>query len=149
MRAVIQRVTTASVTVDSVLVGEIGLGLAVLLGIHRDDAHSDASYIADKIVGLRIFADAEGKMNRSVMDVGGSALIISQFTLYGDVRRGRRPSFIEAAPPEVAIPLYESVCELVENAGVPVQRGVFGAMMKVSLVNDGPVTIQLDSRKLY
>lgn len=149
MRAVIQRVTTASVMVDSVVVGEIGLGLAVLLGIHRDDTQADASYIADKIVGLRIFADAEGKMNQSVMDVGGSALIISQFTLYGDVRRGRRPSFIEAAPPEVATPLYESVCELVENAGVPVQRGVFGAMMKVSLVNDGPVTIQLDSRKLY
>jgi D-tyrosyl-tRNA(Tyr) deacylase len=129
--------------------GTVGVGLLVLLGIHRDDTEADAAYVADKIVGLRVFGDEGGKMNRSVVDAAGSALVISQFTLFGDVRHGKRPSFVEAAPPELAVPLYESVCARIAGAGVPVQRGAFGAHMVVSLVNDGPVTIQLDSKKLY
>lgn len=149
MRSVIQRVRKASVTVEGEIIGAIGQGLVVLVAVHRDDSDSDAAYTADKVAGLRIFGDADGKMNRSIADVGGSALIISQFTLFGDVRRGRRPSFVEAAPPEIAVPLYESVCAKVEAAGIPVQRGVFGAHMDLALLNDGPVTIQIDSRKQY
>ena len=149
MRAVVQRVSSASVEVDGQVVGQIGPGLMVLLGVHRDDTEQDAAYMADKIAGLRLFADAEGKMNLSVADVGGSVLMVSQFTLYGDVRRGKRPSFSEAATPEVAVPLYESVCRRIAAMGIPVERGVFGAMMRVSLVNEGPVTVQLDSTKLY
>ncbi len=121
----------------------------MLLGVHRDDAESDAIYMAEKLAGLRIFQDDEGKMNRSVMDIAGGVLVVSQFTLLGDVRKGKRPSFVDAAPPEVAIPLYEQVCDRLAAAGLQVERGVFGAYMQVHLVNDGPVTIQIDSRKLY
>lgn len=149
MRAVVQRVRSASVSVNGAIVGQIGRGLLVFVGVHREDTHEDARYIAEKVCGLRVFADTEGKMNLSVRDVQGGVLVISQFTLFGDVRRGRRPSFVEAAPPELATPLYEAVCDLIEDMGAPVARGVFGAMMDVSLVNEGPVTIQLDSRKLY
>ncbi len=149
MRAVIQRVSRASVSVDSRIYGEIGPGLLVLLGVQRDDTDADADYIAAKTLGLRVFPDVEGKMNRSVVDTGGSVLIISQFTLFGDVRRGKRPSFIEAAEPALADDLYERVSSAIEAASIPVQKGIFGAHMAVSLINDGPVTIQLDSRRLY
>jgi len=149
MRAVVQRVEVASVEVDGNVVAQIGRGLVVLLAVHRADSELDADYIAEKVAGLRIFADAEGKMNLSVREAEGSVMIVSQFTLYGDVRRGRRPSFVEAAQPDLAIPLYERVCARLADQGVPVARGVFGAMMKVSLVNDGPVTIQMDSSRLY
>ena len=144
-----QRVTRASVTVNSELIGEIGNGLVVLLGIARDDMEKDASYLAEKISALRIFDDEEGKMNRSVRDVSGSLLVVSQFTLYGDVRRGLRPSWIEAAAPEVAEPLYELFVEQARKHVNHVATGSFRAMMKVQLVNDGPVTILLDSRKLF
>jgi len=149
VRAVVQRVQSASVATGGEVCGAVGLGLLVLLGVHRDDTEADASYLADKVVGLRVFADQGGKMNRSVVDIAGSALVISQFTLFGDARHGRRPSFVEAAPPDLAVPMYETVCARIAEAGVPVQRGAFGAHMLVTLVNDGPVTIQLDSRKLY
>jgi len=149
MRAVVQRVTRASVTVDGEIVGEIGNGLVVLLGIARDDTEKDATYLAEKIAALRIFDDATGVMNVSVKDVAGGLLIVSQFTLYGDVRRGLRPSWIDAAAPEVAGPLYDffvaQARELIER----VATGSFRAMMQVELVNDGPVTILLDSRKLF
>src|ERR1700730_18217221 len=149
MRAVIQRVARANVMVDDELVGEIGKGLVVLLGIARDDTKLDAAYLAEKITALRIFDDEEGKMNLSVKEVNGGVLIVSQFTLYGDVRRGLRPSWIEAAAPEVAEPLYEffvrQTCTMVDE----VATGSFRAMMQVELVNDGPVTILLDSRKLF
>ncbi len=148
MRAVVQRVARASVTVDGELIGEIGYGLAVLLGIARDDTEKDASYLADKISALRIFDDEEGRLNRSVRDVGGSLLIVSQFTLCGDVRRGLRPSWIEAAAPEIAEPLYDFFVEQARKHVSHVATGSFRAMMKVELVNDGPVTILLDSRKL-
>ncbi len=149
MRAVIQRVSEASVSVDGDTIAAISRGLLVLLAVHETDTHADAVYVAEKIAGLRVFPDQEGKMNLPVTETEGEVLVISQFTLYGDVRRGRRPSFVEAAQPEVAIPLYERVCESVANAGVRVARGSFGAHMEVRLVNDGPVTILLDSRKLF
>ncbi len=144
MRAVLQRVRRAKVTVDGTVVGEVAHGLLVLLGITHADTIDDARKLADRTVGLRIFADAEGKMNRSVADVGGGVLVVSQFTLYGDCRKGRRPSFIHAAPPELAIPLYEGYIEAIRALGVPAATGKFGAMMDVELVNDGPVTLILD-----
>lgn len=149
MRAVIQRVTNARVIVEGEIVGEIGSGLVVLLGIAGDDALQDVKYLVEKIVGLRLFDDADGKMNLSVKDVGGALLIVSQFTLYGDVRRGRRPSWSEAAPPEVAEPLYESfVAEARRSIGL-VATGSFRRMMLLELTNDGPVTILLDSQKTF
>jgi D-tyrosyl-tRNA(Tyr) deacylase len=147
MRAVVQRVTEASVTVDDKAVGKIAGGLLILLGIRTDDGQVDADYLADKIANLRIFEDSDEKMNHSLLDTGGAALIISQFTLYGDARKGRRPSFTEAAGGEPAKALYEAVCNKVASLGVPVKQGVFGAEMKVHLINDGPVTILLDSRR--
>jgi len=149
MRAVVQRVTRASVTVDDELIGEIGNGLVVLLGIARDDTKVEAAYLVDKILNLRIFDDDEGKMNLSVKDVDGGLLIVSQFTLYGDVRRGLRPSWIDAAPPEVAEPLYEFFVRQARSVVDEVATGKFQAMMQVELVNDGPVTILLDSKKLF
>ena len=149
MRAVVQRVTRANVKVDGDVVGEIGNGLVVLLGIARDDAKVDAAYLVDKICALRIFDDQEGKMNLSVKDVSGGMLVVSQFTLYGDVRRGLRPSWIAAASPESAEPLYDFfVAQASKTIGV-VATGSFRAMMQVDLVNDGPVTILLDSRKEF
>ena len=149
MRAVLQRVTRASVRVSGEPVGEIGLGLVVLLGIARDDAEQDIDYLVEKIAALRVFDDAEGRMNLSVAEVGGALLVVSQFTLYGDVRRGRRPSWIEAAPPETAEPLYESFVAAARRLVSRVETGSFRAMMQVELVNDGPVTILLDSRKQF
>ena len=149
MRAVVQRVTRAKVTVDGETVGEIGNGLVVLLGIARDDTRVEAAYLVDKIVALRIFDDEDGKMNLSVKDVNGGLLIISQFTLYGDVRRGLRPSWIDAAPPEVAEPLYDFFVRQAHSAIEHVATGKFQAMMQVELVNDGPVTILIDSQKLF
>ena len=149
MRAVVQRVTRASVTVDREIIGEIGNGLVVLVGIARDDTKVEAAYLVDKIAALRIFDDAEGKMNLSVKDVGGALLIVSQFTLYGDVRRGLRPSWIDAAPPEIAEPLYEFFVRQAKSTVDEVATGRFQAMMQVELVNDGPVTILLDSGKLF
>jgi len=149
MRAVVQRVTRASVTVDSKIVGEIGNGLVVLLGIARDDTKLDAAYLAEKISSLRIFDDEAGKMNVSVKDINGGLLIVSQFTLYGDVRRGLRPSWIDAAAPEVAEPLYDFFVRQARTFVSDVATGSFRAMMQVELVNDGPVTILLDSRKLF
>ncbi len=149
MRAVVQRVTEASVRVDGAEIASIGPGLLVLLAVHQNDTEADAAYVAEKIAGLRVFADDDGKMNRAVTETGGEVLVISQFTLFGDVRRGRRPGFIEAAQPESAIPLYENVCDLVARSGVRVAKGAFGAHMEVGLTNDGPVTILLDSRKLF
>jgi D-aminoacyl-tRNA deacylase len=149
MRAVVQRVTRASVTVADEVVGEIGSGLVVLLGIARDDSHKDVDYLADKIAALRIFDDGEGKMNLSLREIDGALLVVSQFTLYGDVRRGLRPSWIDAAAPETAEPLYQYfVSRCRKNVG-RVATGSFRRMMKVELLNDGPVTILLDSRKLF
>ena len=148
MRAVVQRVSRANVTIDGEKVGAIGSGLAVLLGVGREDTEADADYVARKTAGLRIFADDEDKMNRSVLDVGGGVLVVSQFTLFGDVRKGRRPSFIEAAPPEQANALYEYFTERLRIEGVKhVATGRFQAMMDVSLTNAGPVTILIDSKK--
>jgi len=149
MRAVVQRVTRGSVTIDSEIVGEIGNGLVVLLGIARDDTKEDADYLVPKIVALRIFDDADGKMNRSLKDIDGGLLIVSQFTLYGDVRRGLRPSWSDAAAPEVAEPLYDYFVESSRKLLGRVETGSFRKMMLVELVNDGPVTILLDSRKLF
>jgi len=149
MRIVVQRVTRASVTVNGEIVGEIGNGLVVLLGIARDDTEKDASYLIEKIAALRIFDDEAGVMNVSVRDVGGAVLIVSQFTLYGDVRRGLRPSWIDAAAPEVAEPLYYFFVGQARRLVERVATGSFRAMMQVELVNDGPVTILLDSRKLF
>lgn len=146
MRAVLQRVSRASVTIDGEVVGRIDHGLLILLGVAGTDTAADAEWLADKIVGLRIFNDADGKMNRSLLDVGGSALIVSQFTLFGDCRKGRRPSFIDAAGPELAIPLYEAFQVAIKAHGVPVATGRFGAMMQVELVNDGPVTLIVESK---
>src|SRR5213594_1973516 len=148
MRAVVQRVTRASVTVDHEIVGEIGNGLVVLLGIARDDTEKDAEYLVEKIAALRIFDDESGRMNRSVSEVHGGVLIVSQFTLYGDVRRGLRPSWIDAAPPEIAEPLYDFFVRQARATIDDVGTGRFQAMMQVELVNDGPVTILLDSKKL-
>jgi D-aminoacyl-tRNA deacylase len=149
MRAVVQRVTRASVTVGTDVVGEIGNGLVVLLGIARDDTNRDAEYLAEKIVLLRIFDDHHGRMNLSVKDIDGALLVVSQFTLYGDVRRGLRPSWIDAAPPEIAQPLYEFFVAQAQRSINRVATGSFRAMMEVELINDGPVTILLDSRKIF
>jgi D-aminoacyl-tRNA deacylase len=149
MRAVVQRVTEASVSVDREVIGAISTGLLVLLGVEKADTQRDAQYLADKVVGLRVFDDEAGLMNLSVADVVGSVLVVSQFTLLGDVRRGKRPSFIDAAPPEIANSHYEGFCELLAASGIPIARGRFQADMQVHLVNDGPVTILLDSRKLF
>src|SRR5256885_17022700 len=149
MRAVVQRVTRASVTVEGEIIGEIGNGLVVLVGIAREDTKVEAEFLVDKITRLRIFDDDEGKMNLSVKDVNGALLIISQFTLYGDVRRGLRPSWIDAAPPEIAEPLYDFLVRQAGSVVDEVATGKFQAMMQVELVNDGPVTILLDSNKLF
>jgi D-tyrosyl-tRNA(Tyr) deacylase len=147
MRAVVQRVSRAQVAVNGEITGQIGLGLLVLLGVGRDDANADATYLVEKIAGLRVFEDAQGKMNLSVQEVGGSVLAVSQFTLYGDVRRGKRPSFDAAAPPEKARQLYEFFVEQIRAAGLRCETGRFQEMMQVELVNEGPVTILLDSGK--
>lgn len=149
MRAVLQRVSHAEVTVDGEQVAAIGRGYVVLLGVTHGDDDSDARYIADKIASLRLFEDEAGKINVGITDIGGEVLVVSQFTLYADCRKGRRPSFTDAAPPEVADRLYQRVAEMLREAGVPVQTGVFGAHMQVALVNDGPVTILLDSGKAF
>ncbi len=149
MRAVVQRVSRADVTVDGESTGEIGPGLLVLLGVAEGDADEDVRYTAEKIVNLRIFEDDDGKMNRSLLDVSGQVLAVSQFTLLGDARKGRRPSFIGAAAPEEGERLYELFCDVVRSLGVRVETGRFQAMMDVSLVNSGPVTILIDSRKLF
>ena len=146
MRAVIQRVTRAKVTVEDRVVGEIGHGLLILLGITHHDTQSDADYLSSKIVALRIFDDAAGKMNVSLKDAGGGLLVVSQFTLYGDVRRGLRPSWSDAAPPEIAEPLYNYFVESSRKLIEPVETGSFRAMMQVELINDGPVTLIVDSR---
>ena len=149
MRAVVQRVSRAAVRVDAKTVGEIGPGLVVLLGIRSGDTREAADYLAERVANLRIFADADDKMNLSVQDIQGAVLAVSQFTLFGDVRRGRRPSFIEAAPPAEAEPLYELFLAALRGHGLRVASGVFRAMMEVELVNDGPVTILLDSERLF
>jgi D-tyrosyl-tRNA(Tyr) deacylase len=146
MRAVVQRVSNASVVVDRSIVGSIDAGLLVLVGAVTADTESDAMAAATKIAGLRIFRDAEDKMNLSLADVDGSMLVVSQFTLAGDVRKGRRPSFVQAAHPEIAEPLVETFCRTVSEAGIRVEQGVFGADMTVSLVNDGPITLIVETR---
>ncbi len=148
MRAVIQRVGSAQVTVDEEIVGQIGGGLLILLGITQADGEAEAAVLARKIAGLRVFEDADGKMNLSLQETGGAVLAVSQFTLYGDVRKGRRPSFIRAARPEHAEPLYARFCQLLESEGITVAQGVFQAHMQVQLVNDGPVTIWIDTADL-
>ena len=149
MRAVVQRVSSAKVTVDDRTVGEVGQGLLVLVGVEQGDGPADVEYIARKIRELRVFEDEARHLNRSVQDVGGSVLVVSQFTLAGDCRKGRRPSFDEAAPPRIAKPLYEDVVRELQANGLRVATGEFQAMMQVSLVNDGPVTLLLDSRKRF
>src|SRR5512143_2987414 len=149
MRAVVQRVSKASVAVDGNVIGQIELGLLVLIGVSANDAQSDADYLAEKILGLRIFDDDAGKMNRSVVDVGGAVLAISQFTLFGDVRRGKRPSFDGAARPDQARELYEYFVAQIRRLNLRCETGQFQAMMSVSLTNEGPVTILLDSSKLF
>ena len=144
MRIVLQRVSRARVTVDGRVTGEIGPGLLLLAGFTEGDGDEALAWMADKVAGLRIFPDDQGKMNRSVQEAGGALLVVSQFTLYGDTRKGRRPSFVEAARPEVAIPLYERFLEVLRGTGLAVQTGEFGAMMQVELVNDGPVTLILE-----
>lgn len=147
MRAVVQRVSRAEVRVAGEVTGRIGPGLVVLLGVGRDDTESEAAWMLDKIAGLRIFADEAGKMNLCLEDIRGGLLVVSQFTLYGDTRKGRRPSFIDAAPPELAVALYERFVELARARGLDVGTGVFQAMMDVDLVNDGPVTLIVESRE--
>jgi D-aminoacyl-tRNA deacylase len=149
MRAVVQRVSRAQVAVNGEITGQIGLGLLILLGIGRDDTEADAIYLATKIIGLRVFEDAEAKMNLSLQEAGGSVLAVSQFTLYGDVRRGKRPSFDAAAPPEKARDLYEFFVKQIRAAGLRCETGRFQEMMEVELVNEGPVTILLDSAKTF
>src|SRR5919206_1370943 len=149
MRAVLQRVTRASVRVEGRTVGEIGAGLLVLLGVARDDEERDALYLVEKVLSLRVFEDAEGRMNLSLAEAGGALLVVSQFTLYGDARKGRRPSWFDAAPPELARPLYEFFVAEARARGARAETGSFQALMEVELVNDGPVTILLDSRKLF
>lgn len=149
MRAVLQRVREASVSVDGEVVGRIGVGLLALIGVAEDDSDDDARQLADKIVALRCFNDADGKFNLALQDVDGAVLAISQFTLFGDCRRGRRPSFTDAARPEKAVPLYEAVLAALAEKGVPVANGRFGAHMMVSLVNDGPVTLLVDTKKVF
>jgi len=147
MRAIVQRVSRANVVIAGDTVGDIGSGLVVLLGIAHSDTPAQAQWLAEKIAGLRIFKDAEGKMNRDLVEVSGAMLIVSQFTLYGDCRKGKRPSFIDAAPPSIAIPLYETFINSVKALGIRVAEGRFGADMKVELVNDGPVTLIVDSKR--
>jgi D-aminoacyl-tRNA deacylase len=149
MRAVVQRVGRARVTADGSVTGEIAMGLLILLGVGRDDTSAVAANMAEKISNLRIFEDEAGKMNRSLLEVKGSALVVSQFTLYGDARGQRRPSFVAAAPPEQAKNVYEEFTEALRRLGTTVATGVFGAMMSVELVNEGPVTILLDSDKTF
>lgn len=149
MRAVVQRVSSAKVSVDKEVVGAIGRGILVLLGVSVRDSEKDAAYLADKVLNLRIFEDAEGKMNLSLLDIEGELLVVSQFTLYGDATRGRRPSFIDAAPPERANRLYEKFVNDARKLVSRVDTGRFQAMMDVELVNDGPVTILLDSEKVF
>jgi D-tyrosyl-tRNA(Tyr) deacylase len=149
MRAVVQRVTRASVSVEDAVVGAIGSGLLMLLGVSRNDTTTSADYMVEKLLGLRIFEDEEGKMNRNVQEAGGAVLVVSQFTLFGDVRRGKRPSFDEAARPEQAKVLYEHVVARIREQGMECSTGEFQAMMHVSLVNDGPVTILIDSDKTF
>ena len=149
MRAVVQRVSRAKVSVAGEVTGEIGSGLVVLLGVGDDDRQDDASYLAEKLVGLRIFPDADGKMNLSLLEVGGAMLVVSQFTLFGDCRKGKRPSFIKAARPEQAVPLYKAFVAEVRGRGVTVATGRFQEHMDVELVNDGPVTLLVDSRKEF
>ncbi len=149
MRAVVQRVSRAKVTVGEAITGEIGRGLLVLLGVTHNDGKADADYLVDKVINLRIFDDADGKMNLSLADIGGGLLVVSQFTLYGDTRRGRRPSFIDAAPGPAAEAMYEYFVQRSRTMVDKVQTGAFGAMMDVELVNDGPVTIMLDSEKSF
>lgn len=145
MRVVLQRVTRAAVAIGGDVVGRIGPGLLVLVGIQPTDTDADVEFLADKLVNLRIFADEQDKMNRSLLDIGGELLVVSQFTLYGDCRKGRRPSFVAAAPPEVAIPIYERFLERLRQTTLKVETGWFGAMMAVELINDGPVTFVLES----
>jgi D-aminoacyl-tRNA deacylase len=147
MRAVVQRVSKASVTVDGAIVGKIGKGFLVLLGIAHTDRDAEAAWLARKIAGLRIFEDDAGKMNLGLTDVGGAVLAVSQFTLYGDARKGRRPSFVEAARPEHAQPLYTYFCDQLAAEGIHIERGVFQAQMKVALINDGPVTLLIETEK--
>lgn len=149
MRAVVQRASRASVTIDGATVGAIGPGLVVFLGIKSSDTVEDAAWLVDKIVNLRIFADQDGKMNLSLADTGGEMLIVSQFTLYGDCRKGRRPGFSTAAPPAIAEPLYDRFIELTKASGIRVATGIFQAAMQVGLVNDGPVTLLVDSEKSF
>jgi D-aminoacyl-tRNA deacylase len=149
VRAVVQRVSSAAVRVEGKVAGEIGAGLCVLVGVGQGDSEEDARWLGDKVVDLRVFEDGQGKMNRSVMEVGGAVLAISQFTLFGDARKGTRPGFAEAARPEIAQPLYAKFCEQVRARGVRVGEGVFRATMQVQLVNEGPVTLLLDSKKLF
>ncbi|MCJ0587107.1 D-aminoacyl-tRNA deacylase [Enterococcus cecorum] len=146
MRAVIQRVSQAKVVVDDNTVGQIGKGFMILLGVHEQDTQTDVDYLVGKISKLRVFEDEQQKMNRSIIDVGGEILSISQFTLFVDTKKGNRPSFVQAAKPDVAIPLYEAFNEGLRQAGIPVETGIFGADMKCHLVNDGPVTIIIDSQ---
>lgn len=149
MRAVVQRVSEGSVSVEGRVVGRVGRGLVVLLGVGAGDTEKDAELLAEKVVNLRLFPDEAGIMNRSVLDVGGGLLVVSQFTLYGDARRGRRPSYVAAAAPEEANRLYEHFVARVRPSGLPVATGIFRAMMDVSLVNQGPVTLLLDSRRQF
>ena len=149
MRAVLQRVTNAEVKVDGEIIGSIGKGILIFLGVSDDDTEKDLQYIADKMINLRIFEDENGKMNLSVHDIQGELLIVSQFTLYGDCRKGRRPSFDKAGKPDFANEMYEKFIKYCSDSGLKTERGEFGADMKVSLLNDGPVTIMLDSTKLY
>ncbi|MCA9961793.1 MAG: D-tyrosyl-tRNA(Tyr) deacylase [Anaerolineales bacterium] len=144
MRALIQRVSAGSVAVDGAIVGEIGRGFVVLLGVTHSDTPAEAEWLAQKIAGLRVFEDDAGKMNLSVLDVGGSVLVVSQFTLYGDARKGKRPSFSDAAPPEIAAPLVDTFCDDLRALGLPVATGIFGAHMAVTIHNDGPVTLLLE-----
>jgi D-tyrosyl-tRNA(Tyr) deacylase len=144
MRIVLQRVASATVTLDGHEIGSIGLGLALLVGFTAGDGTEQVEWMAEKIVGLRVFGDEHGKMNRDIRDVGGAVLVVSQFTVYGDTRKGRRPSFVHAAQPELAEPLYESFVAAIRQRGIEVATGRFGAVMEVSLVNDGPVTLVLD-----
>ncbi|MFO0948730.1 MAG: D-aminoacyl-tRNA deacylase [Planctomycetota bacterium] len=145
MRVVVQRVKKASVTIDGQVVGRIDAGLLVLVGVREGDGDKDIEFLAEKLVNLRIFPDDVGKMNRSVLEMGGGILVVSQFTLYGDCRKGRRPSFIGAAGPEIAVPVYERFVERLRGSGVPIETGRFAAMMDVELINDGPVTLIIDS----